>query len=61
MTPHQYYQLRKHHALLEEAKQLMKYNPRNKAVDMIKFIAFKQKAGMMPAEYIERYDNCWKD
>lgn len=58
MTPDQYYQLRKHHALLEEAKQLMKYNTSN---NMVKFIAFKQKAGMMPAEYIERYDNCWKD
>ena len=61
MTPHQYYQLRKHDALLKEAKQLMKYSKRNKAVDMIKIIAFKQKAGMMPAEYIERFDKCWKD
>lgn len=61
MTPHQYYQLRKHHALLEEAKQLMKYNTSNKVADMVKLIAFKQKAGMMPAEYVERYEGCWKD
>ena len=60
MTPHQYYQLRKHHALLEEAKQLVKLRT-NTVANRIKIVAFKQKAGMMPAEYIERYDNCWKD
>ena len=60
MTPHQYYQLRKHHALLEEAKQLVKLRT-NTVASRIKIVAFKQKAGMMPAEYIERYDDCWKD
>ena len=32
-----------------------------KTADMIKLIAFKQKAGMMPKDYIERYDHAWKD
>lgn len=59
MTPDQYYQLRKHHALLEEAKQLVKLRT-NTVANRIKIVAFKQKAGMMPAEYIERYDDCWK-
>lgn len=61
MTPKQYYELRRHHALVEEAKYLDKHCKKNKAADMIKMIAFKQKAGMMPKEYIERYDNAWKD
>ena len=60
MTPEQYYQLRKHHALLEEAKKLDKLNA-DKTENIKRFIAFKQEAGIMPAEYIERYDNCWKD
>ena len=60
MTPDQYYQLRKHHALLEEAKQLVKLRT-NTVANRIKIVAFKQKADMMPAEYIERYDDCWKD
>lgn len=60
MTPHQYYQLRKHDALLKEAKQLVKLRT-NTVASRAKIVAFKQKAGMMPAEYIERYDNCWKD
>ena len=61
MTPEKYYELRKQYKLVKEAEHLVKYNTSNKVVDMIKFVAFKQKAGMMPAEYIERYDNCWKD
>ena len=60
MTPDQYCQLRKHHALLEEAKQLVKLRT-NTVANRIKIVAFKQKADMMPAEYIERYDDCWKD
>lgn len=60
MTPDQYYQLRKHHALLKEAKQLVKLHT-NTVANRTRIIAFKQKAGMMPTEYIERYDNCWKD
>lgn len=60
MTPEQYYQLRKHHALLEEAKKLDKLNA-DKTENIKRFIAFKQEAGIMPAEYIERHDNCWKD
>lgn len=59
MTPHQYYQLRKHHALLEEAKKLDKLNA-DKTENIKRFITFKQEAGMMPKEYIEEYDNCWK-
>lgn len=59
MTPEQYYQLRKHHALLEEAKKLDKLEA-DKVVNIKRFIAFKQEAGMMPKEYIEEYDNCWK-
>lgn len=60
MTPEQYYQLRKHHALLEEAKKLDKLNA-DKTENIKRFITFKQEAGMMPKEYIEEYDNCWKD
>lgn len=60
MTPEQYCQLRKHHALLEEAKKLDKLNA-DKTENIKRFIAFKQEAGMMPKEYIEEYDNCWKD
>lgn len=60
MTQEQYYQLRKHHALLEEAKKLDKLNA-DKTENIKRFIAFKQEAGMMPKEYIEEYDNCWKD
>ena len=59
MTPEQYYQLRKHHALLEEAKKLDKLNA-DKTENIKRFITFKQEAGMMPKEYIEEYDNCWK-
>ena len=57
MTPEKYYELRKHYKLVQEAKHLVKYNTR----DMIKFVAFKQKAGMMPQEYIEKYDGTWKN
>ena len=60
MTTEQYYQLRKHHALLEEAKKLDKLNA-DKTENIKRFITFKQEAGMMPKEYIEEYDNCWKD
>jgi hypothetical protein len=60
MTQEQYYKLRKHHVLLVEAKNLVKLNA-DKTANIKRFIAFKQEAGMMPAEYIERYDNCWKD
>ena len=60
MTPKQYYKLRKHHALLEEAKKLDKLEA-DKVVNIKRFIAFKQESGMMPEEYIEEYDNCWKD
>ena len=59
MTPKQYYKLRKHHALLEEAKKLDKLEA-DKVVNIKRFIAFKQEAGMMPKEYIEEYGNCWK-
>lgn len=59
MTPKQYYKLRKHHALLEEAKKLDKLEA-DKVVNIKRSIAFKQEAGMMPKEYIEEYDNCWK-
>lgn len=60
MTPKQYEKLVKCSRLLKEAKQLVKLHT-NIVANRIKIIAFKQKAGMMPAEYIERYDNCWKD
>ena len=60
MTPERYYKLRKHHALLEEAKKLDRVNA-DKTENIKRFIAFKQEAGMMPKEYIEEYDNCWKD
>lgn len=43
MTPEKYYELRKHYKLVKEAEHLVKYNTSNKAVDMIKFVAFKQK------------------
>lgn len=59
MTPEQYYQLRKHHALLEEAKKLDELKA-DKTENIKRFITFKQEAGMMPKEYIEEYDNCWK-
>lgn len=60
MTPEQYYKLRKHHALLEEANKLDKLNA-DETKNIKRLIAFKQKAGMMPKEYIERYKDCWKD
>ena len=61
MTPEKYYELRKHYKLVKEAKQLIKHNSSHKAADMIKFVAVRQKAGMMPQEYIEKYDGTWKD
>lgn len=61
MTPEKYYELRKHYKLVKEAEKLVKYNTSNRTVDMIKFVAFKQKAGMMPQEYIEKYKDSWKD
>lgn len=60
MTQEQYYKLRKHHALLEEAEKLDKLNV-DETENIKRFIAFKQKAGMMPKEYIKEYDHCWKD
>ena len=60
MTPEQYCQLRKHHALLEEAKKLDKLNA-DKTENIKRFIAFKQEAGMMPKEYIKEYDHCWDE
>lgn len=59
MTPKQYHKLRKHNTLLKEAKKLDELKA-DKIVNIKKFIAFKQKAGMMPHEYIKEYDNCWK-
>lgn len=59
MTPKQYHKLRKHHALLKEAKKLDELKA-DKIVNIKRFIVFKQEAGMMPKEYIEEYDNCWK-
>lgn len=61
MTPEKYYELRQHYKLVKEAKHLVKYNTSSKVVDMIKFVAFKQKAGIMPQEYIEKYGDSWKD
>lgn len=58
MTQEQYCKFRKHHALLEEAKKLDKLNA-DKTENIKRFIAFKQKAGMMPKEYIKEYDHCW--
>ncbi len=58
MTPEQYCKLRKHHALLEEAKKLDKLNA-DKTENIKRFISFKQKAKMMPKEYIKEYDHCW--
>ncbi|MCT0164404.1 hypothetical protein EFM11_02375 [Lactobacillus helveticus] len=60
MTAGQYYKFRKHHALLEEAKKLDKLNA-DETANIKRFIAFKQRAGMMPKEYIERYKDYWKD
>ena len=60
MTPKQYEKLVKHHRLCVEADRLTKLD-KSKTATRLRLVAFKQKAGMMPAEYIERYDNCWKD
>ncbi|WEB33800.1 hypothetical protein [Lactobacillus crispatus] len=68
MTPEKYYELRQHYKLVKEADKLVerlkrheKHHTKPTTTEMIQLIAFKQEAGMMPAEYIERYDNCWKD
>ena len=61
MTPNQYYELRKHHEHLKQAKWLMKHAGKLTKVNYMKeAVAFKQKTGMLPAKYIERYDNSWK-
>lgn len=60
MTPKQYEQLRKHYALTKRAKYLLKHAKANTAANMIKKIAFKQEAGMMPDEYLKEFDNSWK-
>lgn len=61
MTPKQYFEFRKHYELVKEAKYLVIHCKAKKTADMIKLIAFKQKADMMPIDYIERYDHAWKD
>lgn len=61
MTPKQYFEFRKHYELVKEAYYLDKHCKAKTAKNMIKLIAFKQKAGMMPIDYIERYDHAWKD
>lgn len=58
MTQEQYCKFRKHHALLEEAKKLDELHA-DKTENIKRFIAFKQKARMMPKEYIKEYDHCW--
>ncbi|RVU70179.1 MULTISPECIES: hypothetical protein [Lactobacillus] len=60
MTPKQYEELRKRFTLLERAKYLDKHAKAQTAANMIKKIAFKQEAGMMPDEYIKKYKNSWK-
>lgn len=60
MTPKQYEKLVEHHTLVKRAKQLIKLD-RKKVTTRIKLVAFKQEAGMYPDQYIEEYDNCWKD
>lgn len=65
MTSEQYCKLRKHHALLEEANALLEEAKKldelhaDKTENIKRFIAFKQKARMMPKEYIKEYDHCW--
>lgn len=67
MTPEQYCKFRKHYALLEEANALLEEAKKldelhaDKTENIKRFIAFKQKAKMMPKDYIERYDHTWKD
>lgn len=61
MTPNQYYQLRKHHTNLKQAKYLVKHAGKIKKVSYLKqVVMFKQKTGMLPEKYIERYDDTWK-
>lgn len=68
MTPEKYYELRKHYQLVKEADKLVKrlkqhekHQSKPTTAEMIQLIAFKQKAGMMPQEYIEKYGDSWKD
>lgn len=56
MTPNEFYQLRRKHELTKRAKELVKKHSNN-TQDMIQQIAFKREAGMMPKDYIERYDD----
>lgn len=60
MNPSEFYQLRRKHELIAKAKELVKRRGNN-TQDMIQKIAFKREAGMMPKDYIERYDHTWKD
>lgn len=52
MTPSEFYQLRRKHELTKQAKKLVK-ECGNNTQDMIKKIAFKQEAGMMPEEWLK--------
>lgn len=60
MTPKQYYELRQHHEHVKRAKYLVKHCRTNRVVDLTKIIAFKQETGMLPEDYIERYEDAWK-
>ena len=60
MTPKQYETLRRHYALLKKAKYLLNHAKAKNTANMIKKIAFKQEAGMMPEDYVREFDNSWK-
>ncbi|MDE7056563.1 MAG: hypothetical protein K2O64_04905 [Lactobacillus sp.] len=58
MAPKEYEELVKRHRFLKEAKKLSKLNTRYQR-NMVKIIAFKQETGMMPKEYLEKYQDSW--
>ena len=47
--------------LVKEAKNLVKYCKTQTTENMIKLVAFKQKAGVFPKDYIKRHSHTWKD
>ena len=61
MTPEQYFKFRKQSKLLKEAKYLVKHCKTQTTEKLIKLVAFKQKAGVFPKDYIKRHSHTWKD
>ncbi|WP_242368174.1 hypothetical protein [Lactobacillus intestinalis] len=58
MAPSEYEELVKRYRFLKEAKKLSKRSTKYQR-NMVKLIAFKQETGMMPKEYLEKYQDSW--